>query len=95
MKLLYCPACKDIIRLRPLPRKCYCGEIMGKLLDAGDIDFTGNCHIIEINNRSLKNAINRAWLRSTNENFNIVVNHEDYPGKYDPQKRGRNATQSP
>ena len=84
MKLLYCRDCKDIIRMRPIPRKCYCGGTIGKLLDSQDIEFSGNCSVIEINNRSLKNADNRAWLRSTKEHFEALINYEEFAGKYDP-----------
>ena len=35
MKLLYCPDCSDIVRLKKMPKTCDCGKVGGRYLEDG------------------------------------------------------------
>jgi hypothetical protein len=64
MKLGYCPACKDIIKLTPNVRECSCGKISGftkEIQSEGVLiqlaTITGPMKVIGINDKSFYEAI--------------------------------------
>ena len=59
MKLIMCPNCKDVFRLRSSLRKCECGLIMGRYLDSRNAEVSKDAINLAIGNGSLLEAIRK------------------------------------
>jgi len=57
MKLLYCPNCEDIIKLRTKVRFCDCGAISGRYLDNKMAVYTGDAVPLGIDNNMFLGAV--------------------------------------
>ena len=65
MKLLFCKACHDLIRLHPEPhhlRQCRCQKCLGFYLDDREAYFQGPCIPLGIDNNSLAEVVRRPNL---------------------------------
>ncbi len=57
MKLIMCPACKDVFKLRSALRECDCGLVQGRYVDASIAEVSKGAISIAIGNGSLQQAI--------------------------------------
>ena len=48
MKLLYCPLCKDVVRLHVTdePRRCLCGRSWGRYVNPGKAEIGGRAVVV-------------------------------------------------
>lgn len=75
MKLIYCPACHDVVRLLTLkPRTCACGRAFG-MYDEDDLHaFVGGSAIpLGFANPSLKKALKEQPVSGDGKGFNAFV----------------------
>lgn len=56
MKLIYCPKCKDIIKLTMVYRTCFCGQSSGKYLNYINAEIHGEAIPIGILNTEFQAA---------------------------------------
>jgi hypothetical protein len=56
MKLIYCPFCHDVFRLRDLLRTCDCGKSSGKYTNGARAVYMGYAVPLGILNHSLRHA---------------------------------------
>lgn len=57
MKLIYCPNCKDIIKLTKQYRTCLCGDSSGKYIDFVTAEIRGKAIPIAFLNTEFEGAI--------------------------------------
>lgn len=69
MKLIYCPVCSDIRRLRNTLIICDCGASSGKYIDNVNAEIYGDAIPIGIDNKLFVSAINN---RSFYKDISIV-----------------------
>ena len=75
MKLLYCPHCQDIVRLKKMPKICDCGKVGGRYLEDGIVfEYYGQDAIpLFIANSSIVTAINRRSDSAPGSRFTACV----------------------
>ena len=57
MKLLYCPACNDVVLMRPEPRTCFCGASGGRYREDGStVEQTRGTVSFALHNHDLRDA---------------------------------------
>ncbi len=69
MKLILCPHCSDIVRLREKRRSCDCGKCSGQYLDGLNAVYSAEAIPLGVDNNSLMSAV-RSWLL-TGENAHL------------------------
>lgn len=57
MKLLLCPTCWDVVRVRPEPRSCHCGATSARYIDNENVEQTEGSISIALHNHDLKTAL--------------------------------------
>ena len=75
MKLLWCPACEDVLKLRPgLPRKCACGQSWGRYMQDGlHAEVCGKGVPLGFVNISFAHALRNRPLAGHGERFTAFV----------------------
>jgi len=73
MKLIYCPACQDVVRLLFEKRKCSCGKSWGLYVDDIDASIGGEAVPLGISNYSLQNALDDRKKRGLGTSFDSFV----------------------
>jgi hypothetical protein len=58
MKLLYCRACHDIVRLHAAERSCVCGRSKGRYRNDRVVQVYGPCSVLGIPNLGFLRAVN-------------------------------------
>ena len=78
MKLIFCPACKDIRQIRLTPTTCYCGESGGQYREDGlHADIWGHGVALGINNDNFSKALAAYDLIDIGIDFTAWVIQED------------------
>lgn len=75
MKLIYCPNCKDIVKLTKIYRTCFCGQSSGKYLDMVSAEIHGLAIPIAFVNTELESVTQ--CRPKTNVYFDAFVIGED------------------
>lgn len=74
MKLIFCPACRDIVRLTLTPRSCTCGDAFGVYDDDGLHAFIGGSAIpVGFANSSFRAALRGQPASGDGKPFNAFV----------------------
>ena len=63
MKLIYCPSCKDVVKLRHEDRTCFCGKSGGRYINNVTVEIRGEAIPLCIGWRSFL-----ASIRNRHEN---------------------------
>jgi hypothetical protein len=58
MKLIYCRACQDIVRLHTTERPCICGRSRGRYRNDRVVQVFGPCGVLGIPNFGFLKAVN-------------------------------------
>lgn len=78
MKLLFCPSCSDIVRLKKMPKTCDCGKVGGRYLDDGlQIEYFGEAVPIFIDSSSFVEAIQRRAKNGLSSFFTAGIIPQD------------------
>ena len=65
MKLIYCPFCTDVVKLKKKLRLCECGKCFGKYEDGMTATISENAVLMGFSNNSFTEALKT----NTNESF--------------------------
>lgn len=82
MKLLFCPNCWDVFKLKVgAVRSCDCGKVKGRYIDNSTAEVNGEGFSLAIGNGALENAIYamQAWRKETGDKAGRSSYHE--PGQ--------------
>jgi len=80
MKLIYCPKCKDIVRLRQLRRQCDCGASWGCYEDDGyHATIGGDARCLGIDNSSFAFAVQERNRDGRLHHFSSFVIERECP----------------
>ncbi len=78
MKLLFCPHCTDIVRLKKMPKTCDCGKVGGRYLEDGLImGHFGEGIPLFISNSSFAEAIENRPDSGLGSEFTASVIQKD------------------
>ena len=61
MKLIYCPKCKDVVKLRYEDRTCFCGKSGGHYINKQTVEIRGKAVPLCIGWTSFLKAIRRRY----------------------------------
>ena len=62
MKLIFCPECRDIVKLRGVPRNCLCGKSGGRYNADGDTATVwGASRVLAIDNKFYRQIRGEVW----------------------------------
>ena len=75
MKLLFCPACEDVVKLRTeCPRACHCGQSRGRYMPDGlHAEISGKAVPLGFVNISFSNALQNRPASGHGERFTAFV----------------------
>lgn len=74
MKLIFCPICEDIVKLRKYLRKCDCGESGGYYLADGiNAELTGEAVPLGIGNSTFITALRNRPMSGNGQRFEAFV----------------------
>jgi len=72
MKLLFCKACNDIVKIN-VRNECICGRTKGRYLDNRNAEFSGPCIPIGIEGTSFRIALQERPHKSPGKRFDAFV----------------------
>lgn len=79
MKLLFCPHCQDVLKLKTERRECGCGKSWGLYEDRRQARIGGSAIPLGINNRSLLAALEISPESGSGSAFDAFVIPKDAP----------------
>lgn len=94
MKLIYCPHCQDIVKLRKQVTICKCGRSFGSYFDDLQATYSGDAIPLGITNSSLIKALKNQPASGDGEEFVTFVIPKECP-TFKQLKEVHEATPSP
>ena len=73
MKLILCPLCQDVVRLRSELRRCECGTCWGRYLDDLKAEISEKAIPLGFNNTALRNAVMNQPQKGQGKGFGAFV----------------------
>ena len=80
MKLIFCPQCRDIVKLKIRQHRiCWCGASGGEYIDSLNVVIDGDAIPLGFNNRSFDKALASQPEKGEGKKFNAFVIPKDCP----------------